>query len=163
MTHYHYSGVSLEAKIETLRQDFRGSVDDSRENLLFFAARNGMIAAICRDIENYFADHGLRVDAEWSESSNAIATCLRTHLRDKMTHSRMHFITRENLWPRTGAPSDCVYSLKSIQSSEHYDRVKPKKAVEYDAILGSDAFRVILEKQILRTNYPFGYSSYSSF
>jgi len=159
---YHHSEMSLEDKEAILRDNFKGhEASSDLVNVLFFAARSGVIAGIILDVERYFAERKLRVRAEWVE--NSFHTYFQTVLVDKYDHERHHTITRDAYWPRTGAPSDMQYSLKEVSVGDYYGKRKPVIAERFDEVLASEEFRAFLENQILRANYPFGYTSYSPF
>lgn len=157
----------IQPALGTAEDELRKFVGTDRDiNALFFAARNGAIAYLCWEIEKYFRPHKLNVTAKWKESSFRDSAHIILTLHDKSEHCRLVFIARETVWPRcklSEAGSECLYSLKSIQTGEYYGHRKPKKAEEFDAILASDEFAAFIEPAIYGVNYPFTRESYSSF
>lgn len=153
--HYDMSYEDKIAKLKAIKQE------DELLNRLFFQGRNGAVSNLRLEVQDYFTEKGFKVKCLWKEDSRYC--CVETVLIDKYEHCRTHFIDRDSIHPPASLNlSSSVYKLRSVQSSEYYGKVKPKKAVDYDAILASNEFKEILNKLVNGVNYPFAYESQSS-
>lgn len=131
---------------------------------LFCRARNGAIEHVLRTLEQHFQEKGLRVIADWEESSRPFVRISLT-LRDKRTgeHVRHLDITRSMLWPEVQHGSSLHYHLKEVQTGDYYRSRKPKAAEEFDALLSDSTFQPWAVHLIEGVNYPFAVPSHSSF
>lgn len=131
-------------------------------NQLFFAARNGAIARVLRELEAHFRTQGLPVVADWDEDCRSAA--IKLELVDKRgNHVRRIYLTRSVEVPgQSLAGSGCMYALDKVVAGEYYRSRKPKVAEQFDAILESKDFRTLVAALVTGTNYPFAYESFSS-
>ena len=131
-------------------------------NHLFFAARNGAIARVLRELETYFRNEGLPVVAHWDEDCRSAA--IRLELVDKRgNHVRRIYLNRSVEVPgQSLAGSGCMYAVDKIVAGEYYRSRKPKVAEQFDAILESKDFHALVATLVTGTNYPFAYESFSS-
>lgn len=128
---------------------------------LFFAARNGAISHVLREVETFFAARGLVLKAKWKETSMP-GTHVELLLKER--HLRRLWIDRNTFAPGDRPMMSMVlYALKSVQVGDYYGGRKPKIAEEFDAVLESEAFKAQAESWINGLNYPFAYVSHSSF
>ena len=156
-----------ESKVEAtkqLRHDLSKTPSDVI-NRLFFAARNGAISLLLRRLEHYFGDKGFDVRAKWSESSfPGVTIKLVMHDKRRGEHTRSISVDRESvLASSSSVPSSLCYKLKGIHNGEYYRSRKPKVAIDFDEILGSEDFRLLAIEWVNGVNYPFEYESQSSF
>lgn len=146
---------------QALESAFRSQPKDVL-NRLFFAARNGAISNMLREVERYFRDRDLEVRADWKESSFG-SPHVELVLVDKRTgeHKRMVMLKRTDAGTRD-LPSNLVYTLEGIDVGAYYTR-KPKIAETFETLLADEGFQTQMRLWVAGTNHPFEYRSHSSF
>lgn len=155
----HNENKSLDEKEKIIKEVF--NKDDDLINRLFFMAKNGAISRILREFEHFFMDKDMKVKAEWKEDYKFASIHLKLITKTN-GHERTISIKRSKIHPEPKGISPCLYSLYAIANSEYYRSKKPKAAVDFDEILGSEEFAILAEKLIRGVNYPFVYESQSS-
>lgn len=158
---------TLESSQKSLKEYAHATSQNPQDlfNRLFFAGRNGAISALLRNIEHHFQKESFWITANWQESSFGHPR-IEVILHDKKTgdHFRNLNLERHTVGaPNSQSYSNCIYSLKHIENSAYYPRTKPVVAQKFDALLGDPAFFEKMEQGVLGINYPFNYTSYSSF
>ena len=150
-------------KLETFEASIENNSSDT-VNRLFFAARNGAISHLLRSFEHHFHTLGFDVRASWEESSFP-GVCVVLIAHDKRTghHTRRLHLERTSPGKPNSLPSDLVYALSSVQVGEYYPHRKPKVAERLDDELASESFHKMAAELIDGANYPFVYTSHSSF
>ena len=160
------SKSNYDAKVEAtkqLRHDMSKTPSDVF-NRLFFAARNGAISLLLRRLEHYLGDAGYVVRANWKETSfPGVMIKLVMHDKRSGEHTRSISIDRESVMPSSALPSSLCYKLNRIHNGEYYRSKKPKIAVDFDELLGSEAFAIRVAEWVNGVNYPFEYEGQSSF
>lgn len=159
----HNTDLNYEEKLEKLKEL---PLSGDTINRLFFAARNGAIERLRLAVQTYFDDRGYRVRCLWNESSMGNPAFQIALHEKKDTHTRFCWIEREKMWPPPALNdnvSSVTYRLKNIGNGEYYRYRKPKRAEEFDAILGSEEFFEFLAREVNGVNYPFTYESHSCF
>lgn len=141
-------------------QDFQPNEDTA--NRLFFAARNGIIASVLRNIEHYCFDRGFPTYANWKESSIGNPR-IELIFKGKKEYIRSISIQRDSIWPEPKSISPCTYRLIEINLLGSEGRKPPKKIEDWETHLNSQDFFTFLEKEINRINYPFDKDSFSIF
>lgn len=150
------SNINLQERIKQTKDSFNQQNEAAQK--LFFMARNGAIARVLREIEQYLISKNMVIKCHWRETSLSVSIQMSLNY-----HERSIMIKRDTIHPEPVGISPCIYSLERISTGQYYRSKKPKIAVELDEILSSDEFKELVENLILGTNYPFTYESYSSF
>lgn len=133
---------------------------------LFYAARNGAISHVLRQLETFFRDKGFIVKANWRETSMG-ATTINLVMLDKkgQEHTRHIYLKRDVVVHPgfTETHSPVMYAFEKVVAGEYYNRRKPAVAIAFDDVLEDAGFSEMAAKLVLGTNYPFAYESYSSY
>lgn len=148
--------IDLQERIKQTKESFKQQNESAQK--LFFMARNGAIAHVLREIEQYFISKNMVINCHWKETSLSVSIQMTLNC-----HERSILIKRDTIHPEPAGVSPCIYSLERVSIGQYYRSKKPKIAVELDEILSSEEFKGLVENLILGTNYPFTYESYSSF
>lgn len=137
------------------------SVDDGAFLALFFQARNLAIEAAMAAVREHLRP--LDCTATWQEDSRRVA--IRLTLVDRtLTHERIALIDRETVQVgRRDAVSACAYRLVEVLAHQAPGRRLSAKVVAFEAALAEPGFHEFLAAQVNRANFPFGYTSRSSF
>ncbi len=136
-------------------------------NYLFFQARNLAIEAVLLRLENQLLRKGFEVNCLWSEGS----------LGGPIVYLRMPNPKPDQSWTygqcqvhvkreRINGPSDlsqCYYTLAHVHTTEYWRGRQPQKLLDFRAAVQALADSGHLAEEILKVNYPFEYSSHSSF
>jgi hypothetical protein len=136
-------------------------------NRLFFQARNLAIEAVLLRLENQLLRQGFDVNCVWTESSFYGPQVYLRMPNPKKDASWVYgecaiHIKRE----RIDGPSDlsqCYYTLVAVHTTEHWRGRQPQKLLDFRAAVQALADSGQLEKEISKVNYPFDYSSHSSY
>jgi hypothetical protein len=139
------------------------------ENRLFFSARNLAIEALMLRIEVLMLRAGHDVKVEWQESSMYAPSIRIMFMNPKPTASSWEYATaqvyinRERINVPREKASDCFYSLKMVHTSEHWPYKESKAVAAFRAFAQKLADEGYFETEVNKVNYPFDYSSHSSF
>lgn len=145
----------------------KGSGSDL-ENRLFFAARNLAIEALALRLENHLLRKGFPTQCGWSESSFGAPTIYVRMLNPKPTPDGWEYgqctlrLTRERIGGPSGL-SQLYYSLASIETSEYWRGRQPAQLLAFRAEVQALHDSGHLAAEVDKVNYPFDYTSHSSF